>query len=63
VDAFAAALREVSSRDFDAAVIRRHAESFCRSRFQRQFQEQVFELIAAPRSNAEATSPRREAQR
>ncbi len=37
VDAFAAALREVSSRDFDAAAIRRHAETFGKARFQQQF--------------------------
>jgi glycosyltransferase involved in cell wall biosynthesis len=38
VEAFAAALRDVSSRDFDSLAIRRHAESFGKSRFQRQFQ-------------------------
>jgi len=59
VNAFAAALGDISSRDFDVALIRRHAESFCRTRFQRQFQEQVSELIAARRSNAAV--PRREA--
>jgi glycosyltransferase involved in cell wall biosynthesis len=71
VDAFAAALRDVSSREFDAAVIRGHAESFSRPRFQRQFQEQVADLAAArPLRSQEAlagtptaaTLPRREAQ-
>ena len=41
VDAFTAALREVSTRDFDAAAIRRHAESFGKARFQEQFQAVV----------------------
>ena len=41
VGAFAAALRDVSSRDFDGAAIRRHAESFSRDRFQQQFQAVV----------------------
>jgi glycosyltransferase involved in cell wall biosynthesis len=45
VDAFAAALRDVSSRDFDPADIRRHAESFSRVRFQREFQEQIANLL------------------
>ena len=37
IEAFAAALRDVSSRAFDAHAIRRHAESFSRRRFQEQF--------------------------
>ncbi len=41
VEAFAAALREVSARAFDSAVIRRHAESFSKERFQQQFRELV----------------------
>ncbi len=41
VEAFAAALREVSTRAFDSAVIRRHAESFSKERFQQQFRELV----------------------
>ena len=45
VDAFAAALSDVSSRDFDVAAIRRHAESFSRVRFQREFQEQIAKLM------------------
>jgi hypothetical protein len=39
--AFAAALRDVSARTFDAAAIRRHAESFGKARFQQQFQAVV----------------------
>ena len=41
VAAFAAALRDVSSRPFDSAAIRRHAESFSRARFQEQFRDLV----------------------
>jgi glycosyltransferase involved in cell wall biosynthesis len=37
VEAFAAALRDVSARPFDGAAIRRHAESFSKARFQQQF--------------------------
>ena len=37
VAAFAAGLRDVSSRTFDTAAIRRHAESFGKERFQEQF--------------------------
>jgi glycosyltransferase involved in cell wall biosynthesis len=37
VEAFAAALRDASSRQFDTAAIRRHAESFGKARFQQQF--------------------------
>ena len=44
VEAFAAALRDVSSRPFDSAAIRRHAESFSKERFQHQFREQVSSL-------------------
>ena len=47
VEAFAAALREVSAQEFDPAVIRRHAESFSRPRFQREFQQQMAEVLAA----------------
>jgi glycosyltransferase involved in cell wall biosynthesis len=41
VEAFAAALRDVSSRQFDSAAIRRHAESFGKARFQAQFRTLV----------------------
>ena len=41
VEAFATALRDVSSRAFDSAAIRRHAESFSKARFQQQFRELV----------------------
>ena len=37
VEAFAAALRDVSTREFDSAAIRRHAEGFGKARFQDQF--------------------------
>jgi glycosyltransferase involved in cell wall biosynthesis len=37
IAAFAAGLHDVSSRTFDAAAIRRHAESFGKARFQEQF--------------------------
>jgi hypothetical protein len=62
VDGFAAALRDVSSRHFDPAVIRRHAESFSRQRFQRQFEEQISELMAARGSHDHTTLPRPEAE-
>jgi glycosyltransferase involved in cell wall biosynthesis len=45
VDAFAAALRDAASRDFDVAAIRRHAESFGKARFQEQFQKVVDETV------------------
>jgi glycosyltransferase involved in cell wall biosynthesis len=60
VDAFAAALRDVASRRFDATVIRRHAESFSRARFQREFQDQVSELLTAG-SHVARRLPEREA--
>jgi glycosyltransferase involved in cell wall biosynthesis len=41
VEAFSAALRDVSSRAFDSAAIRRHAESFSKARFQEQFRKVV----------------------
>jgi glycosyltransferase involved in cell wall biosynthesis len=47
VDAFAAALRDVASRDFDSAAIRRHAESFSKARFQQQFAELVTSEVSA----------------
>jgi glycosyltransferase involved in cell wall biosynthesis len=46
VDAFAAAFREIATREFDAAAIRRHAESFGRDRFQREFQAVVDAAVA-----------------
>jgi glycosyltransferase involved in cell wall biosynthesis len=45
-DAFAAALREVASREFDSAAIRRHAETFGKARFQEQFTAIVTEGLA-----------------
>ena len=41
VEALAEAFREVSTRQFDGAVIRRHAEAFGTERFQRAFSEIV----------------------
>jgi glycosyltransferase involved in cell wall biosynthesis len=41
VDAFAAAMADATTRQFDSAVIRRHAEGFGRARFQQQFTELV----------------------
>ena len=41
VEAFATALREVSSRPFDSAAIRRHAESFSKEHFQQQFRHVI----------------------
>jgi glycosyltransferase involved in cell wall biosynthesis len=52
VAAFAAALRDVSARTFDSAVIRRHAESFGKARFQEQFRE----VIDNPATNADDVS-------
>ena len=40
-DAFADAFRDVSSREFDSAAIRRHAESFGKARFQEAFRNVV----------------------
>jgi glycosyltransferase involved in cell wall biosynthesis len=47
VEAFATALREVSSRPFDSTVIRRHAESFSKARFQQQFQDLLNSEVAS----------------
>jgi glycosyltransferase involved in cell wall biosynthesis len=47
VEAFAAALRDVSSQAFDSAAIRRHAESFSKARFQEQFRELVNSEVAS----------------
>ena len=54
VEAFATALRDVSSRPFDSAAIRRHAESFSKERFQQQFRQIVDNSTNNPddRSNA-----------
>jgi glycosyltransferase involved in cell wall biosynthesis len=47
VEAFTAALRDVASRDFDTAAIRRHAESFGKQRFQ----DQIRQVIESPAEN------------
>ena len=41
VEAFAAAMNDVSTRSFDSAAIRQHAETFGTQRFQREFQHLV----------------------
>jgi glycosyltransferase involved in cell wall biosynthesis len=46
VDAFVAAFRQLATREFDAAVIRRHAEGFGKARFQREFQAVVAEVVS-----------------
>ena len=51
VEAFAAALRDVSSRAFDSAAIRRHAESFSKARFQEQFRQ----IIDSPSGQTRTT--------
>ena len=55
VEAFAAALRDVSSRPFDRAAIRRHAESFSKARFQEQFQR----VIDSPSTTGDRASENR----
>ena len=47
VEAFANALQEVASRDFDRAAIRRHAEAFSKTRFLQEFQTLVVSTIAS----------------
>jgi glycosyltransferase involved in cell wall biosynthesis len=54
VDAFAAGLRAVASRSYDAAAIRRHAERFSRTRFKQQFSD-----IISDELNAASVDPRR----
>jgi glycosyltransferase involved in cell wall biosynthesis len=49
VEAFAEAFQEITTRDFDAAEIRRHAESFGRERFQREFQAVVERAVSEDR--------------
>jgi len=39
VDAFASAMSAISTRTFDSAIIRRHAERFGKDRFKEQFRE------------------------
>jgi glycosyltransferase involved in cell wall biosynthesis len=53
VDAFAAAFLDAARRDFDPAAIRRHAESFGKERFQRQFQDAVEEAVSERRSGSQ----------
>jgi glycosyltransferase involved in cell wall biosynthesis len=51
VEAFAQAFRDVASRDFDSAAIRRHAEAFGKARFQQEFQTVVGDAISACRTS------------
>jgi glycosyltransferase involved in cell wall biosynthesis len=53
VDAFADALDAVATRPFDSGAIRRHAESFGKERFQREFAALVDETVAHDRSRNE----------
>jgi glycosyltransferase involved in cell wall biosynthesis len=46
VEAFTDAFRDVASREFDTAAIRRHAESFSKQRFQQEFQALVTGALA-----------------
>jgi glycosyltransferase involved in cell wall biosynthesis len=57
VAAFAAALRDVSARPFDAAAIRRHAESFGKARFQEQFRA-VIDSLSPSESKGSFHDPR-----
>jgi glycosyltransferase involved in cell wall biosynthesis len=41
VEAFASAFHDVATRDFDVALIRRHAEAFGKDRFKQEFQAVV----------------------
>ena len=56
-DAFAAAFRDVATRDFDPGVIRRHAEGFGKERFQREFQQVVEDTVGERRRSND--DPRR----
>jgi glycosyltransferase involved in cell wall biosynthesis len=61
-DAFANGLREVTSRSYDMAEIRRHAEGFSRARFQQQFAAIVSQEQATSREvgiDAASVDPRR----
>jgi len=58
VDAFAGAFRDVATRDFDSAAIRRHAESFSRERFQREFQAVVDDAGSDRESRSAQPDPR-----
>jgi Glycosyl transferases group 1 len=59
VEAFTAALRDVSGRDFDTAAIRRHAESFSKARFQEQFLRVIDESPVRPPNPADRDSESR----
>ena len=59
VDAFADALDAITRRTFDPHVIRRHAESFGKERFQREFKEIVDSVSRRSDDDPGETSPRR----
>jgi glycosyltransferase involved in cell wall biosynthesis len=51
IDAFAEAMTDCSTRQFDSAVIRRHAESFGKDRFQSQIRQIIDQPALAVREN------------
>jgi len=61
VDAFAAAICDAASRDFDFSAIRRHAEAFGRARFQDEFRAVIDETVGESRSDV--SNAARHAQR
>jgi len=52
IEAFAAAMSDCSTRQFDAAVIRRHAESFGKDRFQSEIRQIIDQPAMPVRENA-----------
>jgi glycosyltransferase involved in cell wall biosynthesis len=67
-DAFAGALSDAARRTFDATAIRRHAESFSRARFEREFRAVVDDVMSDrsaarwPQGNNSAVSAARWSQ-
>jgi glycosyltransferase involved in cell wall biosynthesis len=59
VDAFSAALRDVSSRQFDSSAIRRHAETFGKARFKAEFQRVVDSESNRPDNESREVGDRR----
>jgi len=58
VDAFAEAFRDVASQPFDTGAIRRHAESFGKDRFQREFSDVISESRSPKKDPREAGTHR-----
>ena len=56
-NAFAAAVRDLVARPLDPAVIRRHAESFSRERFKREFAAIVDDLMSSDEPRGGWTAP------